>query len=160
MFEKTIKNRVFKVSFIYLFAFATLIISSGLQAGEPAITYTFEDPKLEWGDCPAFIPEGCEIAVLHGDPAKSNTDIFFKVPGNFAIPHHWHTSPERIVLVSGKLTVTYDDQATEILKPGTYAYGPAKLPHTAFCEEGDPCVLFIAFENPVDAFEVVKTTSE
>lgn len=72
-------------------------------------------------------PKGCEIAVLHGDPSQANADIFFKVPENFAIPHHWHTSAERIVLVSGKLA------------------------HKAFCAEGAPCVLFIAFESPVDA---------
>ncbi|MBM9515200.1 cupin domain-containing protein [Desulfogranum marinum] len=126
------------------------------HAGEPAVSYTWEDKELQWGPCPSFIPKGCEIAVLHGTPTENNTDIFFKVPGNFEIPHHWHTSPERMVLVSGTLEVTYDNQATETLKPGTYAYGPARLPHTAFCQAGAPCVLMIAFEDPVDAFEVVK----
>ncbi|MBL1244906.1 MAG: hypothetical protein COA39_011075 [Sulfurimonas sp.] len=53
--------------------------------------------------CPAFIGgEGCQIAVLHGDPAKR--------------------------------------------------------PHTAYCKKGKPCVLFIAFENPLDAFEIMKET--
>ncbi|MBD3792323.1 MAG: cupin, partial [Campylobacterales bacterium] len=29
------------------------------------------------------------------------------------------------------------------------------------CEKGDePCVLFIAFEEPIDAFEVVKETPD
>lgn len=127
-----------------------------LHASEPALSYTWEDKELQWGPCPPFIPQGCEIAVLHGDPVNNNTDIFFKVPGNFAIPHHWHTSPERMILVSGTLEVTYDNQSTEVLEPGTYAYGPAKLPHTAFCRQGAPCVLFIAFEDPVDAFEVIQ----
>jgi len=152
------KLLTYKTGILYLLTFAIIMTSSWLQASERAIRSTYDNKELEWGACPAFIPEGCEIAVLHGDPAKNNTDIFFKVPGDFAIPHHWHTSPERMVLVSGKLKVTYDNQAAEVLAPGTYAYGPAKLPHTAFCEKGDPCVLFIAFENPVDAFEVIKTT--
>jgi quercetin dioxygenase-like cupin family protein len=73
------------------------------------------------------------------------------VPGNFSIPKHWHTSVERMVLVSGDLHVTYEGQPAATLKPGMYAYGPAKLPHEAVCAEGDPCVLFIAFEAPVDA---------
>ena len=139
-----------------LLACAILLLSSGLQAGEQARVSTFDDKDLTWGGCPAFIPEGCEIAVLHGDPAQNNVDIFFKVPEEFSIPHHYHTSPERMVLVSGKLKVTYDNQKTDILEPGSYAYGPAKLPHTAFCEKGEPCVLFIAFEDPLDAFEVMK----
>jgi quercetin dioxygenase-like cupin family protein len=120
-------------------------------APEPALSLTFKDAQLKWGPCPPFIPKGCEIAVLHGDPAKNNADVFFKVPANFTIPRHWHTSAERIVLVSGELHLTYDGQKTAVLKPGHYAYGPAKLAHKATCAKGNPCVLFIAFESPVDA---------
>ncbi len=118
---------------------------------ERALAHTFKDAQLKWGPCPAFIPKGCEIAVLHGDPAKGNADIFFKVPANFDIPRHWHTSAERMVLVSGELRVTYDGQDPVTLKPGMYAYGPAKAPHKAYCAKGDPCVLFIAFESAIDA---------
>jgi hypothetical protein len=42
-------------------------------------------------------------------------------------------------------------QPTSILKPGAYAYGPAKAPHEASCVSSEACVLFIAFESPVDA---------
>jgi quercetin dioxygenase-like cupin family protein len=123
-------------------------------AREHALANTFKDPQLKWGPCPDFIPKGCEIAVLHGDPSKPNSDVFFKVPANFTIPHHWHSSAERMVLVSGELHVTYDGQPTAVLKPGMYAYGPPKLPHKATCAKGDPCVLFIAFEQPIDAHPV------
>ena len=122
-----------------------------VSAQEPPLTRTAKDSQLKWGPCPPFLPKGCQIAVLHGDPAKSNADIFFKVPANATIPRHWHTSAERMVLVSGELHVTYDGHKTAVLKPGTYAYGPAKLPHKAECKKAGPCVLFIAFESPVDA---------
>lgn len=118
----------------------------------PALAWDASDPALEWGPCPEFLPEGCAIAVLHGDPSKPNADILFKVPGGAAIARHWHTSAERMVLVSGELHVTYDGQDMVTLKPGMYAYGPAKLPHVAHCAAGDPCILAIAFESPVDAF--------
>lgn len=123
-------------------------------AQEPALSRTAQDPRLEWGACPDFLPKGCEIAVLHGDPGKNNVDIFFKVPPDTLVPRHRHTSAERMVLVSGEMTVTYDGQEPEVLKPGTYAYGPAGLPHRAYCGKGDPCVLFIAFEAPLDAVPV------
>jgi len=119
---------------------------------EVALARTFNDAQLTWGPCPPFIPKGCEIAVLRGDPAKANADVFFKVPANFTIPHHWHTSAERMVLVSGELQVTYEGQEAVTLKPGMYAYGPPKVPHKAFCARGEPCVLFIAFESAIDAF--------
>ncbi|MEJ2468990.1 MAG: cupin, partial [Campylobacterales bacterium] len=95
---------------------------SAVQAGEPALAYSHDDERLEWGACPAFLGEGCNIAVLHGDPAKPNTDVFFRVPGDYAIPHHWHTSPERMILVSGKMTVTYDNQKSEMIETGMYAF--------------------------------------
>lgn len=126
-------------------------------ASEPALTQSPENPNLEWGPCPEFMGKGCEIAVLHGDPAKENTDIFFRVPPNFAVPAHWHTSPERMVLVSGEMHVAYQGQEPVILKSGMYAYGPAKLPHSANCVSADPCVLFIAFELPIDTIPVDKS---
>ncbi|WP_295420750.1 cupin domain-containing protein [Sulfurovum sp.] len=150
------QNQKMRSSLLPLLTLLLLTAFSTLTANEPALKYSFDDKELKWGPCPAFIPKGCEIAVLHGDPGQKNADLFFKVPGDFTIPHHWHTSPERMVLVSGKMKVTYDNQKTETLNVGNYAYGPAKRPHVAYCEKGDPCVLFIAFENPVDAFEVME----
>jgi uncharacterized RmlC-like cupin family protein len=64
------------------------------------------------------------------------------------------------VLVPGELHVTYDGHKTEVLKPGTYAYGPAKLPHKAECKQTGPCVLFIAFESPVDAVPSEDTSKK
>ena len=121
---------------------------------EQALTWTAGDAQLKWGPCPPFLPKGCGIAVLHGDPAKDNVDVFFKVPAKSSIPLHWHTSAERMVLVAGELHVTYDGQKKAILRSGTYAYGPAKRPHKAFCASAVPCVLFIAFESPLDAMPI------
>lgn len=133
-----------------------VVFSGAVADGAPerALAITNADAALQWGPCPPFIPEGCRIAVLHGDPAQPNSDIFFQVPGDFHVPKHWHTSAERMVLVSGVMRVTYDGQESVVLKPGTYAYGPAKLAHDAYCEKGEPCTLFIAFEAPVDAVAV------
>lgn len=124
------------------------------QAERPAAAVTgFEDPTLEWGPCPDFLPAGCAIAVLQGDPTQPNADIFFRVPGGANIVRHWHTSAERMVLVSGELHVDYDGQDTARLRQGSYAFGPPRLPHAAKCVSRGPCVLAIAFEAPVDAFE-------
>ena len=123
-------------------------------AREQALTRTADDADLYWGGCPPFLPKGCQIAVLHGDPAKNNVDIFLKVPAGATLASHWHTSAERMVLVAGELHVTYEGQKTAVLKPGTYAYGPPKLAHKAVCQNAGPCVLFIAFESPLDAVPV------
>ncbi len=122
-----------------------------VSAQEPPVAWSAKDSQLKWGPCPPFLPKGCAISVLHGDPAKNNADIFLRIPANSTLPRHWHTSAERMVLVSGELHVTYEGHKTAKLKAGSYAYGPAKLPHQAECKNAGPCVLFIAFETPVDA---------
>lgn len=125
--------------------------------GKP-LAMTADDASLKWGPCPEFFPAGCQIAVLHGDPDRENADVFFKVPANYDIPNHWHTSPERMVLVSGTMTVQYKGHEPVTLKPGSYAYGPPKMPHTGTCKDNGPCVLFIAFEGPVDAHPANQET--
>ena len=127
-----------------------LIVACGIIAG-PAGGQSPEDAGLQWGPCPEFLPQGCQIAVLNGDPGKPNADVYFKVPGKARLPLHWHTSAERMVLVAGELQVTYEGQKMLTLKPGSYAYGPPKVPHSGECVSTAPCVLFIAFESPVDA---------
>lgn len=123
---------------------------------EEPFTLTFKDAAMKWGPCPALFPKGCELAVIHGDPAKPNADVVIKLPAGMPLSRHWHTSAERMVLLAGKITVTYDGRKPLALKPGAYAYGPAKLPHEAVCAKGSPCVLFIAFEEPVDALPALK----
>ena len=127
------------------------LVAAPAAAGDKAFVRTVDSPQLEWGPCPEFMPEGCGIAVLQGDPAQRNADIFFRLQGNTTAPYHWHTSAERMVLISGELHVDYDGQEPVVMRPGTYAYGPARLPHVAACKSEEACVLFIAFEQPVDA---------
>ena len=40
-------------------------------------------------------------------------------------------------------------EKSDLLYPGRYTYGPAKKPHTAYCHAGEPCILFIALEDPL-----------
>ena len=121
---------------------------------EDSVVRSYSDTSIEWGGCPPFMPEGCEIAVLHGDPSKPDVDVLFKVNGKSSIPNHWHNSHERMVLLTGKMEVTYKGESTQTLNVGDYAYGPAKKPHTAKCISKKPCILFIGFGDPLDAFAI------
>lgn len=121
------------------------------QTGEPPLVMAPTDPALQWGPCPPILPTGCQIAVLHGNPAEANADIFLRVPAGYEIPPHRHSSAERMILVSGQLRVKYRGAPAALLTPGDYAYGPAGRPHRASCLGDQPCTLFIAFVGPVDA---------
>ncbi len=135
-----------------------LFFSVSMQAQDmdtqEAFTRNADDSNLKWNPCPDFMPESCSIAVLQGDPAKPNADVFFKLEGNTSVTQHWHNSAERMVLISGEMQVEYESQDPVVLTSGDYAYGPPQKPHNASCISDEPCVLFIAFNEPVDAFQV------
>lgn len=133
-----------------------IIIVGALLASVPVAAQTplaikASDPALKWGPCPSIFPGRCAIAVLHGDPAKPNADVFLRIGGGTQLPPHTHTSAERMILVSGQLRVQYRGAKPATLAEGDYAYGPAGAPHGASCLGRRPCTLFIAFEGPVDA---------
>ena len=128
--------------------------ASAQDSHPQAIARNADDADIAWGPCPEFMPVGCALAVLRGDPSKPNADVFFKVPAGSSLPVHWHTSAERMVLIAGELHVSFEGQQPTVLEPGTYAYGPAGRPHGGACVSTTPCVLFIAFEAPVDAVAV------
>lgn len=136
---------------IMVLAAALVTPASAALGGEAPLAVKAADPALKWGPCPAIFPAGCEIAVLHGDPAKPNADVFLRVKGGQRLPPHTHTSAERMILVTGELRVKYKRAPAATLTPGMYAFGPAGLPHEADCKDSAACTLFIAFEGPVDA---------
>lgn len=150
------KTQIFNKSSLRLPFFAAAVLASSLAMAElpsteQAIKASINDSSIKWGGCPDFLPKGCGLAFLHGDGSKPNSDVFFKVPGKSQLPHHWHTSAERMILVSGKLALTYDGQKEMVVNEGQYVYGPPKLGHKGTCLSKKPCILFIAFEDPIDA---------
>jgi len=154
------KNSIFQLTHVTgiilaFFLIGTVNPAEG-QVSEKAIVKSANSKNLKWGPCPSFMGEGCNIAVLHGNPEEPNADIFFRLEGNTSVPRHWHHSPERMVLISGKMQVDYDNQEAEVIYTGEYAYGPAERPHSASCISDEPCVLFIAFEDPIDAMPGAK----
>lgn len=162
MRHRTLLGRLLQAALVSMVVLSVSGSLAAAQASAPeaALALTADDSQLKWGLCPPFLPVGCAIAVVHGDPSKDNVDVFFKVPAKSILPLHWHTSAERMVLLAGELHVTYDGQALLLLRPGSYAYGPAKLPHKGVCASDVPCILFIAFESPLDAVAVEGTGRE
>jgi quercetin dioxygenase-like cupin family protein len=129
-------------------------LSSGAAIAQPStapLVIKASDPQLTWGPCPPIFPGNCAIAVLHGDPAKPNADVYLRVGPGYVLPPHLHTSAERITLVTGELKLQYKGSPMRTVLAGDYAYGPATLPHQGKCVSKGPCTLFIAFELPVDA---------
>ena len=146
----------FHIHPIFLLFTLLMLGTTALSAQDKMMSYTHNpgDDTLEWGNCPEFMPDSCSIAVLHGNPANPDADVFFKMEGKTSVPNHWHHSAERMVLVSGEMEVQYEGQQAEVFSAGSYAYGPPEKPHRASCLSEEPCILFIAFNKPVDAYQV------
>ena len=133
---------------------ASLLTVSGAAYAEPPASPLATDvagSETKWGPCPPIFPGACAMTVLQGDPAKPNSDVVLRVGPGTTLPRHKHTSAERMILLAGRLSVKYDGAPVAVLNRSNYAYGPAGLPHVAKCEGKTPCLLFIAFEGPVDA---------
>ena len=101
------------------------------QAQERALTRGAQDPQHQWGPCPAFMPAGCGLAVLNGDPAKPNADVFLRLPAKATVPEHWHTSAERMVLVAGRSPFATRVSRKSCSGPGCTPTGPPRshTPH-------------------------------
>ncbi len=129
--------------------------STGLRAQAPApsapLRWVHTDPKLTWAPCPPIFPKGCDVTVLHGDPATGPSDVFLRASADYTFPAHWHTSAEHMVVVAGVVHVTYAGGRQVELQERTYALVPAKTGHKAHCGAGGPCVMFIRFDHPIDA---------
>lgn len=136
---------------LILLALATGAAAVAQPGSDRPLAIDPADPALAWGPCPPIFATGCQIAVLHGDPAKPNADIFLRIAPGTTLPPHTHSSAERMMLATGELRVRYQGNAPALLRAGHYAYGPTRLPHEATCVSKSPCTLFIAFEGPVDA---------
>ena len=92
MHHQTKLNRslqaVLRCSLFLSLSMGSSFVFAQASVPEQAVTQTANDAQLKWGPCPPFLPKGCGIAVLHGDPAKDNLDVFFKVPAKSTIPLH------------------------------------------------------------------------
>ena len=151
MFTSLINTRKLRTSMLITLSLVSSIAIAQDVISDPALAISAKSKDLKWADCPDFLPKGCKLSVLHGDPAKPNVDVFFKLPGKSVLPLHWHSSAERMTLVSGRLNITYNGQKEAVVRAGDYMYGPPKLAHKGYCASKEPCILFIAFESPLDA---------
>jgi len=135
----------------YLLVVASLLATGFSTEPDPPLAVHPVDPGVVWSPCPPIFPQGCELTVLHGNPGQPGADVFLRVPPGYVLPSHSHTSAEHMMLATGRLTVKYSGAPETTLTSGAYAYGPAGLPHRGACVGDEACVLFIAFDGPVDA---------
>jgi hypothetical protein len=152
MHPGTTRNTIAPIAL--LVAAAALITPAQGTAQDAPLSFTPDDPSLEWFPCGDFIPPECQAAILRLGPDGRDSDVLYRIPANMDLPAHWHTSAERMILISGEFHIHFQGQSPLVMRAGSYAWGPPRLPHAARCADQGTCLLFVAFVDPPDGFPV------
>src|SRR3954471_21026220 len=87
----------------------TLLIEASVAA---PYAVDAQAPPLKWGPAPAVFPAGAKMAVLQGDPSKSELfTVRLDMPDGYAIAPHWHPTDEHVTVISGKFLVGMGDKS-------------------------------------------------
>lgn len=114
---------------------ATLVLFALIQVTAPV-----------WNDAPPSMPKGTKIAVLEGSPQQPGMfTIRLRVPAGAKLATHTHPRPERVTVLSGKVTVTIGGKETTFGSGGFYVNPPDEPHSLAFAEES---VLQLTCEGP------------
>ena len=94
---------------------------------------------LRWEDARS-LPPGAKIAMIDGRINEEGPIIFrVKLPANYRIPPHFHSTQERVTIISGTLNIgagdKFDAHKTTAMKPGTVNLMPPKMHHFAWTAE-------------------------
>ena len=99
---------------------------------------------LKWTDLDPQGAPGVKIADVAGDHAKGAFSAFIKFPAGFTAPLHTHTSPYKIVVMSGTFLQTPEGKSEMRLGPGSYAFQPGgAYKHVTGCDKASECVIFV-----------------
>jgi len=109
------------------------------QGAAPGAMTLYPGGELKWGEGPASLPKGVQMAVLEGDPAKPGMfTLRFRFPDGFRVGPHLHTQTEHATVLAGVLHLgmgeRFDRSNTRALAAGSFGFWPAGTPHYAWAE--------------------------
>lgn len=96
-------------------------------------------------------PDGAQMAVLWGDPAKGPSSMLLKFKKG-SNPLHIHTSDYHLVLVQGSMKHWAEGEQeadAKELGPGAYWFQPGNQAHAGSCLT-DECIMFVKWEGKRD----------
>lgn len=97
------------------------------------------------------VPTCFEGSVQQGDPANTSFILLAKVKTGCAVPWHWHSAGEHLMIVSGsaRVAMTGVGQGKPVvLRAGGFASMPAKHVHEMRCEKS--CTLYLYSDGKFD----------
>jgi len=105
------------------------------------------------------IPDCATTAAQQGDPGKGNAVLLVKTHTGCVVPWHWHTTSERLMMVSGRAKVEMKDATAASLRPGDFILMEAKHIHQFTCSA--TCMFFaVTGDAPFDIHYVDASGNE
>jgi quercetin dioxygenase-like cupin family protein len=93
-------------------------------------------------------------ATENGDPTAGASTFILKATSKCAVPWHYHTAEEQLIVVRGSVLTEMDGMSSTTLGPGGFAMMPSKKRHEFSCESKGGCTLFVTFDRAYDIFWV------
>jgi quercetin dioxygenase-like cupin family protein len=94
---------------------------------------------FNWGPAPAVFPAGAKMAVLQGDPSKSEQfTVRLDLPSGYTIAPHFHPTDEHVTVIRGTFLVGMGDKVdaarTKALESGGFVTAGANQHHYAIAK--------------------------
>jgi hypothetical protein len=94
---------------------------------------------------------GAEIAVLRGDLAIGVSESVLRLPPNYYVRNHTHTSDELYVWIKGTFTlIAHDGTETRFDGPAYISFPGNASPHALKCGSMEPCLIYLRYSRPFD----------
>jgi quercetin dioxygenase-like cupin family protein len=95
-------------------------------------------------------PPCLKVARENGDPDKGPSTFLLEAPSGCAVPAHYHTAEEQLMVVRGDVLTGMDGMAETTLGAGGFAMMPSKALHWFTCKSKDTCLMFVTFDRKYD----------
>jgi len=106
--------------------------------------------RLEWAPLKLEgLPPGAEIAVLRGDLSKGPSELLLRIPADFTVPNHSHSSDETYVWLKGRFTYIAGDGREQNFDGQAFIGLPPRAPHALRCGN-EPCLFYLRYSGPFD----------
>ncbi len=94
---------------------------------------------------------GCSAAGIEtGDPAKGPSIIVEKFAPGCALPWHWHTPNEHVMMVSGTFRFEIQGEKSAEVNAGDFVFIPSHHISQTTCLGPDPCINFLYTDARAD----------
>src|SRR2546423_9992461 len=120
-----------RLSSIVALGIAALLPSGAMSADQHVMV---QADSLKWTAAPLVLPKGAQIAVLYGDPDKSEPFVFrLKFPAGYKVAAHIHPNDYDLTVLTGTMYLgmgdKFDPARGDGLKAGGFSPRPQGTPH-------------------------------